>query len=719
MQRRQKVGGILDRRFGENDPTMTPNEKALERFVKERQRGSKKGALFDLEDDDGSDAEGLTHLGQSLSLVGGENKDDFNEAIPDQGTDEEGESRGKKRRRLYNDNAEGDDTVELEENGVLERPKTKQEVMKEVIAKSKLHKYERQKAKEDDDELRAELDDGLSDIYNLMRGIKPQPKPSPVTEPTMNPDRAALLNGKDRAEADKEYDERIRRMALDARSAPTARTKTEEEIAEEKAQRLKRLEEQRLRRMRGEDSDEEESQKTRHDSNEGDEPSKEDEDILGIGKGIPAAASLLELDVEDEDEFLIDDIVASGSEENASEIQSGVSTTSSQSDDEEEMEFVKDLIYKDDEGREAPGPQEPQKGSEANNTDSTAIAFTYPCPQSHEELLAITMSTPLNHLPTIVQRIRALYHPKLNSENKAKMGQFANSLVDHIPYLTNQPQRTSFIILETLIRHVHSLAKSFPEDVGLAFRAQLKSIHQERPIDLKAGDFMTLTAIGSIFPTSDHFHQVVTPAALTMGRYLGQKIPKTLADLARGAYIGTLFLQWQLLSKRYIPEVVNYVLNSISIICPVKPREPFGPYPVHDASDSLRIGQSGPTPDNVRRIQFWDIDHIEKQNEAEDEMVKAALLDTNLTLISTMAEIWNGKSAFPEIFRPFSLALEHLQKKKCSSKLSESTRVSPLPAPSISYINTPITNKTTSPPSPPSHPPSPLPSTNPSSPASP
>lgn len=45
MQRRKKVGGILDRRFGENDPTMTPEEKALERFVEEKQRKNRKGSL--------------------------------------------------------------------------------------------------------------------------------------------------------------------------------------------------------------------------------------------------------------------------------------------------------------------------------------------------------------------------------------------------------------------------------------------------------------------------------------------------------------------------------------------------------------------------------------------------------------------------------------------------------------------------------------------------
>ena len=56
----------MDRRFGENDPTMTPDERMLERFTRERQRASK-GAAFNLEDEDE-----LTHYGQSLSKL-----DDF------------------------------------------------------------------------------------------------------------------------------------------------------------------------------------------------------------------------------------------------------------------------------------------------------------------------------------------------------------------------------------------------------------------------------------------------------------------------------------------------------------------------------------------------------------------------------------------------------------------------------------------------------------------
>jgi len=65
---RNRQGGIIDRRFGEDNPTLTPEEKNLERFTRERQRASATGGqvgkrgLFNLEEEDE-----LTHLGKSLS----------------------------------------------------------------------------------------------------------------------------------------------------------------------------------------------------------------------------------------------------------------------------------------------------------------------------------------------------------------------------------------------------------------------------------------------------------------------------------------------------------------------------------------------------------------------------------------------------------------------------------------------------------------------------
>jgi nucleolar protein 14 len=82
-----RAGGILDRRFGENDPTLSLEERMLERFTRERQRTSS-SAAFNLEDEDE-----LTHYGQSLSRL-----DDFDDVgLRDSSEDEQDLEGGKLR----------------------------------------------------------------------------------------------------------------------------------------------------------------------------------------------------------------------------------------------------------------------------------------------------------------------------------------------------------------------------------------------------------------------------------------------------------------------------------------------------------------------------------------------------------------------------------------------------------------------------------------------
>ena len=645
---------------------MTPEEKALERFVKEKQRGGKKSAIFDLEDDEDGDEFGeLTHLGKPLGASNGDIRDDYQGSASEDNTDLEGEKRGKKRRRLSEDEPEDSGSV-IEAKA--DWPKTKKEIMKEVIAKSKLHKYERQKAQEDDDDLRAELDEGLGDLYAMLRGRQPAPKPQEPFEPSMNPDRAALLSGKARDEADREYDARMRQMAFDARSKPSARTKTEEEKVEEEATRLRELEEQRMRRMRGEDVESDQGLQ-----GDGDDDFF-DEAVPALGSGPPANSSVHhELDVEDEDEFVLDDdLLASGSELDLAESGEPSSEESEVSTDEEEHEFVADL------------PKETVVNDESKAQSETAIkaingskslAFTYSCPKSVEEFLQITENIPFEEVPTAIQRIRALHHPNLSNDNKDKLRVFSQVLVGFTAHVVDHKPRPPFAVVEQLIRHTHSLAKSFPEEVSEAFRDQLKTIHKERPTALRAGDLITLVAIGTIFPTSDHWHQVTTPAMLTMARYLEHAVPSTVADLARGAYLGTLCLQYQSISKRYIPELVNYILNAIHMLSPQPPQEPFGLYPDHGSPEALRIGSfRKKASDPERPSNFWDISIDPASPEIED--VKMSLLRTNIALISEMTELWADKSAYYEIMRPFWAALGHLKSRACRDKIPPTLLVS-------------------------------------------
>ena len=676
MQRRKKVGGILDRRFGENDPTMTPEEKALERFVKEKQRGSKKASLFDLED--AEEDQQLTHFGESLSFGKPGRPDDFIEAdlghIDDDQSSVYDNERPRKRRRL-SDNDSSDENSMKEDGLRLERPKTKKEIMGEVIAKSKLHKYERQQAKEDDDDLRAELDKGLPDLFALMRG-NPRPSQPParpsVQSSGMNPDRMALLNGKDRSQADKEYDERLRQMAMDQRAKPTVRTLTNEEKIQQEAQKLKELEEKRLRRMRGEaEDDESDPQENIEEVPEEDYIDRTEEDAFGLGPGLVGQHQNRHLDVEDEDEFIIeDDLVASVSDADLSDVIESDASNREFNDDSDEQEFVQGLVSGEDAGREGLSFSKGQAGVPEANGLANDLAYTYKCPENHEEFLSITESVAIQDLPTVVQRIRALYHPKLAAENKSKLGKFATILVDHISHLACQPDHPPFVVLEALTRHIHSLAKTFPEEVGVAFRTHLRSLDKDRPAAPTPGDLIVLTAIASTFPTSDHFHQVVTPAMLCMTRYLGQKVPQSLNDLATGTYISTLCLQYQRLSKRYIPEVVNYVLNAIYTLCPVKPKHLPGLFPQHRPSDSLRIRSTSDTIEERRPLSFWDVVYTPQSAEADDQRIKVALIETQIALIETMANLWVDKSAFCEVFAVIDSALRFLQ---VSGKLNGET----------------------------------------------
>ncbi|PBP24560.1 Nop14-like family protein [Diplocarpon rosae] len=668
QQTRRKVGGILDKRFGENDPSMAPEEKMLERFTREKQVRHKNSSAFDLEDDEGGE---LTHMGQSLSLDGPALKDDYEEFdlevsdAEDHALDEE-----RQLKRSRSDLEEEGDEDGEDRPG---RKKSKQEVMKELIAKSKLHKYERQAAKDDDEDVREELDKEMSNIHDLLRGIGRKPVPVPATEtPGMNADRAALLSGVDKVKFDKQYDQRLRQLAQDARAAPTEKSKTEEEAIEERARKLQQLEEKRLRRMQGEvvESDEEDRK------SQGDSPEnidEDDDDEFGFGAGIKVRQSVAELGVEDEDDFLIDnDLVASGSEQDESEDE--YEDQAQEAVEEYDDEFVAGLVTEEEAKRPefltgANGPVQQVELPSENGVDGN-LAFKFICPESHEQLLEVTKGINILDFPTVLQRIRALYHPKLNSENKAKLGNLSVALVDHISYLANQQERPPFSILEAIIRHIHSLAKMFPVDIANAFRQHLEDWNTSRALSPMPGDLVLLTAIGTVFPTSDHFHQVVTPAILGMGRYLGLKIPQTLADYSTGTYLSTLCIQYQELAKRFVPEVMNFLENTLSVLAPVKLIKLPGSFPYHEPKTSVRI-EAAPT--STRRLNFYDCTP-KNLSEDEEELLKAAIVDTNLNLIAAAATTWSGKAAFTEVFSPALKIAQHLASKKCRSKLSSTTQ---------------------------------------------
>ncbi|KAG5938200.1 hypothetical protein E4U53_008064 [Claviceps sorghi] len=667
MQRRNKVGGILDRRFGENDPTMAPEDKMLERFAREKQRSHKKGSLFDLEDD--VPMEGLTHLGKTLEFE----NDDFEEDDLKLNYDSDGSVRERQRlKRLRSLASAGDE--EGSENSEPEKKKTKKEVMEEIIAKSKMHKYERQAAKEVDEDLRAELDKELSGIQMLLSSSKGATRASGTDVAP----RSAIA-GVDRDAFDRNFDLEVKKLAQDRRAQPTDRTKTEEEKAEDESKRLKELEDKRQRRMMGEevtdteDDDDDKDDGGRKKDSEAigaDHTAVEDDedDGFGLGRGIKTRPTAKELGFDDEDDFIIDDdLVASGSDlelvesDEESEDDDGGIAQSGEVD--EEDEFTRGLLNEEESRnplfRVTTGAPD---ASATQKSDEHGLPFTFSCPQTSEEFRSVTSAYSHDNLPTIVQRIRALHHPKLDSKNKEKLGNFAVALVDFISSPWDEKSSPPFSVLESLIRHTHSLSKMFPSEIGKRFRHHIEEISHSRPLSLQPCDLVLLTAVGTIFPTSDHFHQVVTPAMLTMGRFLGQKVPQTLADFSTGVFLAILSLQYQQLSKRFVPEVPNFCLNTLCALCPVASNKKLGNFPWHEPPAAMRAQKAAAAA--VRKLTLSDC-------VAKDATVsaKVSTLSTVLDVLDAAADLWTGKDAFVETFAQVTDVLKHFTGKSNRSHL--------------------------------------------------
>jgi nucleolar protein 14 len=606
LQRRHKIGGLVDRRIGEGDPGLTAEERAVQRYAEEKQR-RKGGNLFDLEgSDDDEPRMGLTHGGRTLDDLA---PDDFEALSGNQsdGSEEDDREliRRKRRREDVEDDGMGAALSAEEADDEPERKKSRREVMQEVVAKSKLHKYERQKTKEDDDELREELDKGMDDMLALLRGHKPAaPPPQPVEaetggpEPAMDPERLKLLNGADRETVAKEYDSRLKQLASDQRAKPSERTKTDEEKIREEADRLKNLEEQRAKRMRGEQVSDDEANDAKEENSDDDDDLPDEAAEFGFtSSNMPEMPLDEKIVLDDEDDFEVNDnLIAGDSEVDTSdvsedEMNDDINAAVEATVDDEEDEFVKGALG-----------DRPDQGAIANR--EKALAFTYPCPRSHQEVLRVVGDSEVDQLPTIIQRIRALHHPSLSATNKEAMAVFSAALVEHLSYMGTQ--KHSFAVTEQVIRHLHSLSRTYHQEIAAAFRMQLQQAHERK--DLHAGDLVILTAIGSIYPTSDHFHQVVTPAIMIMAKWLAMNMPDTAQKQTTGVFVVALCLHYQRLSKRYIPEAVQFTLRALS-----------------------------PTT---------------KAPEAD--------LSAHLTNLTTMTDLWKQKLAFIEIFSPFLKPLSKL-----------------------------------------------------------
>eukprot|EP00051_Salpingoeca_urceolata_P021035 m.323144 g.323144 ORF g.323144 m.323144 type:complete len:868 (-) comp19723_c0_seq3:67-2670(-) len=562
-KQKHKSNEFRDRRIGEYDQNLSTEDKMLMRFAKERQRTHKRSkTMFNLNgDDDGSDdGMQLTHMGQTLGDV----EDDYRPDSDDEQDEDEimgadavasmhfgGGFVPKRRDQALAEGDEGNDDGQ---------PKTRKEIMMEVVAKSKSHKFARQQEKRENEELLETLDADLDDIHRLL----------------MKTSEAAVV---DRPKAES-YDVAVRELAYELKASAKDRLKTPEELAAEELEKLQRLEQARQERMRGGGKSkradttgyeasaeflpehEQEKQKKRglELRRQGDgsmrlEDSDDSSDDSGDSDGSDhdtEAKPKKKRQADDDGSDESDD--SDESDESDADLDESEEEDSSDEDDNDNSEDEQD---RDDAKQHSKRRRGDPPGEASPASD---LPFVVAMPESLEALMDLLAPHPPQDQQTLLHRIVTCHNVKIKAENRALMEGFFQNLLGLLMQLS--ADHANFETTNMLAPHLFDVCQQIPQAAAETCKQLLTMLHSEATRRRKmplTSDLFFFKLIGLLFPTSDFRHAVTTAAYLCVGELLSYARLRSFRDVCAGLFLCTVALDYSLLAERFVPEAVAFL----------------------------------------------------------------------------------------------------------------------------------------------------------------
>ncbi|XP_068044647.1 nucleolar protein 14 [Anomalospiza imberbis] len=669
---REKTNVFKDKRFGEYNTKITPEEKMIRRFTLERQQNYGKKNIYNLNED-----EELTHYGQSLAEI-----EKLNDIVDSDSDTEErgtlsaeltaahfGGGGGLLRKKVSSEQQDEED----------EKPKSRKELIEEMIAKSKQEKQERQTRRESALELTEKLDKDWKEIQTLIarKTPKSERKDKEVEKP--KPD---------------EYDMIVRELGFEMKAKPSERLKTEEELAKEEQARLQKLEADRLRRMRGID---EEANKKRPSHMSADDLAdgfildKDDRRLLSYKDGKINIENEEEKEEEGEEEEEEegeedDENEEESQEESASEDEDGAADGHSdlESDLESEGEAAENTGEKKHKANENES-QNVEKLEPKREAAKSELPYTFAVPESYETFKSLLAGRTIEQQLIILERIQKCNHPSLAVGNKAKLEKLFGFLLEYIGELATM-DLPELRTIDKLVLPLYNLCQMFPESASDSIKFILgDAAHDlEEVIEVKGratfpglDTLIYLKIVSLLFPTSDFWHPVVTPAFMYMSQLLTKCRILTLQDVIKGLFICCLFLEYVSLSRRFVPELINFLLGVLHISLPK-----------NQAQGYTVVHPFTPVGKNLELLLVCDKEDLkswEKQNvplsmvtrsketsRTEINHTRLSCLALCFDLIKRCASLYESLPSFHEIMHPVRILLtQHMPVNEYPEKMQE------------------------------------------------
>ncbi|XP_053333733.1 nucleolar protein 14 [Clarias gariepinus] len=672
---KHKANSFIDRRFGEYDSKMAPEDKILQRFAMERQRVQGKKDMFNLNDE-----EQLTHYGQSLAEM-----EKFTDGVESESDSEE---KGLLSAEMTASHFGGGGGLLRKKNGEEEdaNNKTRQELIEELILKSKQEKRERQIQKDETHELTEKLDQEWKSIQSLLSRKTPKEREEEMEKPKLD-----------------EYDMMVRELGFEIKAQPSEKLKTPEEIAREERERLQKLEADRRRRMEGEvEENPQHAHMSADDLNDGFVLDKDDRKTLSYQDGmwnIEEEEGAGENDTkeeddngnEDEEEEDEDDDGGSGDEDNDDEEDdrhSDLEDSGDDDDNEQENEGEED----EEEEEEGTEPSDEVKRTvseeerrEIQDAARAELPYTFTAPECYTDLKNMLQG----HLPDeqclILERTKKCNHPSLAVGNKAKLEKLFGFLLEYVGELAthNPPQLTTINIL---IPQIYSLSQLYPEAacrvmqtlIGDAAHSMEQSVEVKGRAAIPGLDMLVyLKIVSLLFPTSDFRHPVTTPAFLYIGQALTKCAVVSLESVCTGLILCCIAVEYVSLSRRFIPELINYLLGLLHLAVLTHTCTDYHVVPPFKqqgkSSELLHVCDPQSAHSWTRkRITLSSAHRVIATTERERDHYRLSVLYTCLDLVKRCTVLYQQLPAYQDIFQPIRVLLsKHLPVTDYPSALQE------------------------------------------------
>lgn len=685
---RFKSNKFIDKRFGENDTSLSVEEKMMKRFAMERAK--EKTNKFSLNEDE----DDLTHFGQSLSSI-----EKFEEPLV---SDDEEDGGRIDADMVAKEHFGGFMTNSNHEELGGQKQKSWKERMEEVIAKSKKEKYERQAEKEKTRELTEKLDAEWKDVMKLMSG---------------SDKRGPEDNFPSKAD---DFDIAVRELKFEMKGKATDKLKSEEELAKEEKERLDKLEADRHRRMKGIAVEEEEEKKRVHfsadDLNDNfsvdiqprfhavfqDGKMKMNEDESEDENDEEESEDDEDKEEEDDDD---DDDDKDGSEEEDGEEsekdEDEVEENEEEDDNEDSDDDSDNDSYKDiesesegDSDSEKPTVSQPKKSTlnlkerkKVMDEARKELPYTFPAPKDYDELLDLLQEHSEKDQITIITRLRKCHHVSLAEGNKQKLETLFSCLVQYFADLALQ-QPPQLQLMDKLVPHLYQLCQGSQVSAAQVLVDQITERQEEfqaicdsrkgRGLYPALDTLMLLKLVAILFPTSDFRHAVTTPAIIFIAQMLGETSVKHERDVAVGLFLCTLVLEYVSLSKRFVPECMNF-LHGLLFLASNKDSNKYArvipPFrPVGKFNDLLVVSKTNKKAD-VKMLKMMKVLNMEMdKDELRNDDFRLSVIKGSVALLSEFQTLYQELPSYREIFSPVLDMMDKLPVNKYPQTLQESIK---------------------------------------------